>query len=128
MDRGARFLETQKVGPGDHSWTSKAAYRVAFVAKAYELAALNIRRLEKKVTGARCSPTIPLPVPKLEAYTGILKETPLFSDIPEWEIRASLLESSLFVPLLWDQMLKEVSSHDNVNKSDNKYLDILPFT
>ncbi|KAK2038157.1 hypothetical protein LZ31DRAFT_435584, partial [Colletotrichum somersetense] len=128
MDRGARFLETRKVEPGDHSWTSKAAYRVAFVAEAYELAALNVCRLEKKVTGARCSPTIPLPVPKLEAYTGILKETPLFSDMPEWEIRASLLESSLFVPLLRDQMLKEVSSHDDVNKSNDKYLDMLPFT
>ncbi|KAK1566052.1 terpenoid cyclases/protein prenyltransferase alpha-alpha toroid [Colletotrichum navitas] len=125
IDRGARFLETRKIEHRDHGWTSKAAYRVAFVAEAYELAALNVQLLGRKVTDAGRSPTMPSSRPRLEeAYTEILKRTPLFSDMPEWRLRASLLESSLFVPLLRSQRL-EVRSGDEVNMTRDRYLDLI---
>ncbi|TLS21077.1 uncharacterized protein PpBr36_10643 [Pyricularia pennisetigena] len=121
IDRGARFLETRKVGSGEQSWTSKAAYRVAFVAEAYELAALNARAQGRKGTGVGLDAVMPLSEPKFQIYMEILKKTPLISDIPEWKLKASLLESSLFVPLLRDHC-------DELKSADDKCLDMIPFT
>ncbi|TLD24149.1 hypothetical protein PspLS_06364 [Pyricularia sp. CBS 133598] len=119
IDRGARFLETRKVGPGEQGWTSKAAYRVAFVAEAYELAALNVRgRGSSKAAAVETAVVVPLSGPKIEAYVGTLKQTPLFSEVPEWKLRASLLESNLFGPLLREEL----------KTADDKYIDLIPFT
>ncbi|KAK2036510.1 hypothetical protein LZ31DRAFT_636535 [Colletotrichum somersetense] len=125
IKRGARFLETRSIEPGDHSWISKAAYRVAFVAEAYELAALNAALLGEDATGAGRCPLMPSSMPKWETYARALKETPLFSDMPEWKIRASLIEGSLFAPLLYDPEL-EMCSH-NANTAENKYIDMISF-
>ncbi|KAI6271753.1 hypothetical protein MCOR28_008313 [Pyricularia oryzae] len=119
--RGARFLETHKVGPGEQGWTSKAAYRVEFVAEAYELAALNLAALGSKATGAGVSAAKSLTGPEFEAYIAALKRAPLFSEMPEWKLRASLFESNLFVPMLRDQ-------NDEFETADDKYLDMIAFT
>ncbi|KAI6349624.1 hypothetical protein MCOR25_010650 [Pyricularia grisea] len=117
ISRGVRFLETREVGPGDHSWISKAAYRVAFVAEAYELAARNVAHLKRKVTiGADI--VMPLSGLEFETYIKIFQETPLFSSTPEWQLRAWLLESSVFLPLLWG---------DESGIAEHKLLDIQVF-
>ncbi|TLD04307.1 uncharacterized protein PgNI_12055 [Pyricularia grisea] len=123
ISRGAQSLKTRKVGAGEQGWTSKAAYRVEFVAEAYELAALNSAALAlgNKATDAGSDVAMPLAGPKFEAYIGILKETHPFSELPAWKLRASLFESSLFVPLLHDQ-------NEEFKTSDDKYLDMIPFT
>ncbi|KAL5876643.1 hypothetical protein ACKVWC_005809 [Pyricularia oryzae] len=121
IHRGARFLETHKVGPGEQGWTSKAAYRVEFVAEAYELAALNLAALGSKATGAGVSVAKSLTGPEFEAYIAALKRAPLFSEMPEWKLRASLFESNLFVPMLRDQ-------NDEFETADDKYLDMIAFT
>ncbi|KAK2035800.1 hypothetical protein LZ31DRAFT_636876 [Colletotrichum somersetense] len=125
INRGARFLQTRSTEPGDHSWISKAAYRVAFVAEAYELAALNVALLGRNATDAGRSPLMPSSMPKWEAYVRALKETPLFSDMPEWKLRASLIEGSLFAPLLCDPELEMRSR--NANTAENKYIDKISF-
>lgn len=128
IDRGAHYLKTRKVGHHDASWTSKPAYRVAIVAEAYELAAFNVQKATRDGAPA-VGRSIELPIsgPKLDGYVDLVAKTPLFSDVPQWQLRASLVEASLFVPLLRDQRLS-VFSRDKFDASKDKYLEIIPFT
>ncbi|KAH8836465.1 hypothetical protein MCOR27_008909 [Pyricularia oryzae] len=128
IDRGAHYLKTRKGGHHDASWTSKSAYRVAIVAEAYELAALNVQKATRDGAPA-VGRSIELPIsgPRLDGYVDLVAKTPLFSDVPQWQLRASLVEASLFVPLLRDQRLS-VFSRDEFDASEDKYLEMIPFT
>lgn len=128
IDRGAHYLKTRKVGHHDASWTSKSAYRVAIVAEAYELAALNVQKATRDGAPA-VGRSIELPIsgPRLDGYVDLVAKTPLFSDVPQWQLRASLVEASLFVPLLRDRRLS-VFSRDEFDASEDKYLEMIPFT
>lgn len=125
IDRGARYLENY-TGPGDASWTSKSAYRVALVAEAYELAALNLRGMARDVAGIGHTIDVPLSGPEFDGYVALFKATRPFLDIPEWQLRASLFESSLFIPLLKEQLLA-VFSKDEFDGTNDKYLKLIPF-
>ncbi|KAL5869333.1 hypothetical protein ACKVWC_010079 [Pyricularia oryzae] len=75
------------------------------------VAALNVRGRGSKVRAVGSAVVEVLSGAKFEAYVGILKETPLFSAMPEWKLRASLLESSLFTPLLRDELKTAEAAH-----------------
>ena len=129
IDRGVAFLEDCSFKSLDHHWISKTAYRVAFVAEAYHLAALKVRQAPSITpeVGSSLGISTAKTTAKIEGYIQLIRRTPLFSTLPEWEIRASLLESALFVPLLRTRRL-EVFSRDDTKIEEDKYLDIIPFT
>ena len=129
IDRGVAFLQDCSFKSLDHHWISKTAYRVAFVAEAYHLAALKVCQAPSITpeVGSSLGITTAETTAKIEGYIQLIRRTPLFSPLPEWEIRASLLESALFVPLLRSRRL-EVFARDDTKIAEDKYLDIIPFT
>ena len=129
INRGVAFLQDCSFKSLDHHWISKTAYRVAFVAEAYHLAALKVCQAPSITpeVGSSLGITTAETTAKIEGYIQLIRHTPLFSPLPEWEIRASLLESALFVPLLRTRRL-EVFARDDTKIAKDKYLDIIPFT
>ncbi|KAK8104682.1 aphidicolan-16beta-ol synthase [Apiospora kogelbergensis] len=65
-------------------------------------------------------------VTKGRKHAKLFSMTPLFSDIPEWEIQASMVESVLFQPMLYARRLDIFPRKDM--EDDAKYFDIIPFT
>ncbi|KAJ4245529.1 hypothetical protein NW762_014038 [Fusarium torreyae] len=127
IKKGVDFLQACNFQFPDQNWTSKTAYNVSFVAEAYSLAALKSldpstlqgsvgHKLDLKASQAR-----------LEGFSQLLSKTPLFSDLSPWQVRASLLESSLFIPLLREDRLR-VYARDEMPVAEDKYLDVIPFT
>ncbi|KAK7418727.1 hypothetical protein QQX98_003745 [Neonectria punicea] len=127
IDRGARWLKASSFQAQDLTWTSKTAYEVAFVAEAYKVAALRaaLPSTSPGIIGRNLN--LPGNPANLEVYMRLVRKTALFSSLDEWQLRASMIESSFFIPLLQAQRL-EVYSRDDANLTEDKYLSIIPFT
>lgn len=127
IHRGVDFLKSRSFGSTDQNWTSKTAYQLSFVAEAYELAALKVfESLEAPAIVGSSSDTRSS-ASEIDGFAQLVSKTQLFDKIPAWQIQASLLESSLFVPLLRAQRLK-VYARDEIPVTEDKYLYIIPFT
>ncbi|KAI1877568.1 hypothetical protein JX265_003576 [Neoarthrinium moseri] len=127
ISRGAQFLETCIFRSADLNWTSKTTYNVSFVAEAYKLAALKMSHSPHEHNRFGQSISAHLLPAGLNRYMGLVRRTPLFSEVPDWQIRASLRESSLFIPLLRMKRL-QVYDRDDIPVTEDNYLDIIPFT
>ncbi|CZR49855.1 gibberellin cluster-kaurensynthase [Fusarium proliferatum ET1] len=127
IDRGVSWLKTSNFHSQDLAWTSKTAYEVGFVAEAYKLAALQSASLEVPAATVGHSLTSAVPSSDLEQYMPLVRKTALFSLLEEWELRASIIESSFFVPLLQAQRV-EIYPRDKIKIDEDKYLSIIPFT
>ncbi|KAF5576188.1 ent-kaur-16-ene synthase [Fusarium pseudoanthophilum] len=127
IDRGVSWLKSRSLHSQDLTWTSKTAYEVGFVAEAYKLAALQSASLDVPVATVGHSLTSAVPSPELEQYLRLVRKTALFSSLDEWELRASIIESSFFVPLLQAQRVA-IFPRDNIKIDEDKYLSIIPFT
>ncbi|KAI6774712.1 hypothetical protein HG530_001470 [Fusarium avenaceum] len=127
IERGVLWLKSGSLQTHDLTWTSKTAYEVGFVAEAYKLAALQSASLEVPVATVGHSVTSAVPSSDLEKYMRLVRKTALFSSVDEWELRASIIESSFFVPLLQAQRV-EIYPRDNIKIDEDKYLTIIPFT
>lgn len=127
IHRGVDFLKTRSFQFKDQNWTSKTAYKVSFVAEAYELAVLKVFESLKAPAIVGSTSDTRSSVAELDGFGQLVSKTPFFAKIPEWQIRASLLESRLFVPLLKAQRLK-VYARDEIPVTEDKYLNIIPFT
>lgn len=127
IDRGVSWLKSCRLHSQDLTWTSKTAYEVGFVAEAYKLAALRSASLEVPAATIGHSLNSAVPSSDLEKYMRLVRKTALFSSLDEWELRASIIESSFFVPLLQAQRV-EIFPRDNIKIYEDKYLSIIPFT
>ncbi|EXL99215.1 terpene synthase family, metal binding domain-containing protein [Fusarium oxysporum II5] len=127
IDRGVAWLKSCSIRSQDLTWTPKTTYEVAFVAETYKLAALQSASIEVTTATAGHSLTSAVPSSNLEQYMRLVRKTALFSPLDEWELRASIIESSFFVPLLQAQRV-EIHSRDNVKIEEDRYLSIIPFT
>lgn len=125
---GVSFLASCDLGSSEQNWTSKTAYRVDLVANAYHLAALRAAEIPTQAfySIGRLTDTA-LPIPQAEGFLKLLSKTPLCSSLPKWQVRASLVESSLFVPLLRARR-SEVFERDENRIAKDDYLAIIPFT
>ncbi|KAF1962457.1 Ent-kaur-16-ene synthase [Byssothecium circinans] len=129
ISKARAFLYSGKWTSFDNYWTSKTAYRTAFVAEAYMLAASRVSLpLEKEPTASSGDSTGHHPQSKRSTdFLELMGRTELFSDMEPWELQASFLESALFVPLLRANRSK-VFDRDRFAVSKDHYLDIIPFT
>ncbi|KAG4271064.1 ent-kaurene synthase [Fusarium proliferatum] len=127
ISRGVSWLKSYSPHSQDLTWTSKTAYEVGFVAEAYKLAALRSASLEVPAATIGHSITSAVPSSDLEQYTRLVRKTALFSPLDDCELRASIIESSFFVPLLKTQRVT-IYPRDNINIEEDKYLSIIPFT
>ncbi|KAF4981748.1 hypothetical protein F66182_17146, partial [Fusarium sp. NRRL 66182] len=127
IQRGVDFLKSRSFQSADQNWTSKTAYKVSFVAEAYELAALKVFESSKVPAIVSSCFDTRASLAELDGFKQLVSNTPLFAKLPELQVRASLVESSFFVPLLKAQRLK-VYARDNIPVTEDRYLNIIPFT
>ncbi|KAF5024596.1 hypothetical protein F66182_3359 [Fusarium sp. NRRL 66182] len=127
IKHGIQFLEACSFKSMDQNWTSKTAYNVRFVAEAYTLAALKADESSARSGSVGNSLELGNSNEAMQGFAKLLRKTPLFSGVPEWRLRASLVESSLFVPMLRDDRLA-VYAREEMPVAEDKYLDMIPFT
>ncbi|KAF5845880.1 hypothetical protein GGP41_008361 [Bipolaris sorokiniana] len=128
IDHGIAYLDICGVRTLSSSWTSKTKYSVKFVSEAYVLAAYRVSQPIEKFEGVGQSLLVNSDVPQIGQYASLLKQTKLFSSLPEWHILASLVESSLFIPLLRARQLDVFARDDYNHFSKGSYLNLIPFT
>ncbi|RYP63645.1 hypothetical protein DL769_006900 [Monosporascus sp. CRB-8-3] len=61
----------------------------------------------------------------MRSYVGLFRQTPLFSAIPEWQLRGSFIEAALFQRLL---RAGRLATFPRTDMEEDKYFDIIPFT
>ncbi|KAM0213314.1 hypothetical protein ACHAQI_004357 [Fusarium lateritium] len=127
IDRAIAWLRSSSFDSRDLCWTSKTAYGVTFVAEAYELAALQSSMPSDSIGNVCYSLAFAVASADLENYMQLVRKTALFSSVDEWQIRASVIESSFFVPLLRARRLDIYPRDDGMLEKDI-YLSIIPFT
>lgn len=129
VDRATVFLESNVWTSPDHHWTSKTVYRAAFVAESYRLAAIRAGSDPFEDNAASIGQSLGLlPLPsEVNDYLRLVRQTKHFQSTTLWEIRASFMESALFLPLLRAQRSK-VYQRDQMGVSNDNYLTIIPFT
>ncbi|RYC56856.1 hypothetical protein CHU98_g9351 [Xylaria longipes] len=127
LDTGVRFLvatEEQSVPP-DYLRIEKISYRSSYISEAYVLAALRASSRPLTPVNLRESIHANDVAKKAKAHLKLFQATPLFSETPEWQLRASQIEGSLFQSLLEAQRFKTFPRADT---EAGKYFDIIPFT
>lgn len=131
ITKGVAFLRSGRWASTGDYWTSKTAYRVELVAEAYLLAAQKASSdfINGKVAivGHSLNP-LPLSKHREVGYLQLIGQTDLFSSAPTWEVRASLIESALFIPLLRADRLKVYNNRDQIGVSKDHYIDMIPVT
>ncbi|KAF4950621.1 hypothetical protein FSARC_13126 [Fusarium sarcochroum] len=127
LEKGVYYLKSCSLQSPDHNWTSKTTYNVSFVAEAYNLAAPKNGDSPTVLGSIGHSLDLATSQGRLEGFSQLLSNTPLFSSLPAWQVRASLLESTLFIPLLKEDRLR-IYKRDEMPVAEDKYLYIIPFT
>ncbi|KAG6175593.1 hypothetical protein E4U27_006053 [Claviceps purpurea] len=128
MDKGVAWLRSSTLQPEDLPWTSKTAYNLAFVAEVYKVAALKAAHCKTSSKG-EIGHSLPFAsiLGELEGHLRLVRQTALFAPLDEWQVRASLIESSFFVPLLQAQRV-QIYPREGLGVGEDKYLSIIPFT
>lgn len=109
----------------DNLWIEKVSYRSPFLTDSYVLAALKASTTP--ITRIRIGRSIWNPTlrKKMQPYVQLLLATPLFSDVPDWKILASMTEATLFQPKLEALRLRIFPRED---MAKDKYFAMIPFT
>lgn len=127
IQKGSHFLNTSHIQSLQRLWTSKTSYSVKLVFEAYILAA------RKKATAMespqRFGGTLGLSnsLEKTFAHRPVLQKATVFSTMDDVELRASLVEATLFVPFL-QAGRSAVFPRDSMKVAKEKYLELIPFT
>ncbi|KAA8643986.1 terpene synthase family protein [Aspergillus tanneri] len=123
IGRGVAALES--IGPHSSNcfWIEKVSYSSPLLAGSYRLAALKAASSPVGVVAGselweNVSPT------RLDKHVKLFHLAPLFSSLPEWELRSSMIEAALFHPLLRSHRLDIFFRKD---VKEDKYFDVIPF-
>ncbi|KXX73003.1 Copalyl diphosphate synthase [Madurella mycetomatis] len=119
IDAAVRFLETVDSASCDYIWMEKVTYSSPFLSHGYKLAALK-----SSMQPTSGNHTVGSAMKPIQKHVGLFRQMPLFSSVPEWQLQASSIESSLFLPLLRAQRLDIFPRHD---MEEDKYFDMIPF-
>lgn len=122
--RAVIFMQSSNQSPPkpEHLWVEKVGYASPVLAEAYKLAALrasSIQTTSQTRVGSSLREDTSV-VPKL---ANLLHRTPLFSGTPEWEIRASMIEGTLFRPII---RALRLSVFTRKGVEEDKYFDVIP--
>ncbi|KAI0554730.1 hypothetical protein F4679DRAFT_595291 [Xylaria curta] len=123
IDKGVSFLRIGKESISLPGHLSKFPKTSSFLIQAYKLAAIRMsaHQLTPVDTQYNNKGSDKATIAQLK----LIQRTPLFSEIPTWQIRASLVEATLFRPLL--QTLR-LQTFPRENMEADKYFEIIPFT
>ncbi|OJD36443.1 ent-kaurene synthase [Diplodia corticola] len=127
IERGREYIKFAQDVPPRALWIEKVSYTSPLLSKAYELAALKASAPQTAATtvGHDLASSSAAANAKLDKYVDFYRRTPLFSGVPRWQLRASVLEASLFLPLLRARHL-DVFPRDGLE--EERYLELIPFT
>ncbi|KAF3067424.1 Copalyl diphosphate synthase [Daldinia childiae] len=106
-------------------WIEKVSFGSHLLTQSYKLAA--IKAASCPTSTVAFEPGL-YPAPYLESgtkYIKLLRQTPLFASTSEWKIKASMLEASLFQPLL---QRRRLGVFPRKNMAPDKYFDLIPLT
>ncbi|KAL8723334.1 MAG: hypothetical protein Q9181_007307 [Wetmoreana brouardii] len=120
IDRGRTLLS----GVSGASEPDFVTYRSKNFHKAYILAALNAPLIEQNLDG-KVSQLFYLPWRKIEKLQKFSKRLPLLASLPDWMVKASLIESHLFLPQLLDIRLNIFPRKD---MSEDEHFEYIPYT
>ncbi|RYP04763.1 hypothetical protein DL764_004246 [Monosporascus ibericus] len=116
----------------DGSWNGsieQTAYGVLMLTKARRLSMLAALKSALSLTDNKpklgSSLGNVLSQKMMRSYVGLFRQTPLFSAIPEWQLRGSFVEAALFQRLLRTGRL---ATFPRTDMEEDKYFDIIPFT
>lgn len=128
MDLLRKYLESARDTSPEYLWIEKVTYMSPLLSKTYYLAALKacddtIFSRQPDLIGHRLR--IQYDSTILKQYTKVIQKTPLFSPIPDWQIRGSAIEAALFEPLL-RQRRHEIFTRENME--EDKYFAMIPLT
>ncbi|POS72958.1 ent-kaurene synthase [Diaporthe helianthi] len=109
-------------------WIEKVSYTSTVLTDCYAIAALKVSEAageETSLVGTSLFSGDGTWHSSGRKHVKLLKQTPLFSDTPQWQLEASMVESVLFQPLLRARRLDIFPRKD---MADDKYFDIIPLT
>lgn len=107
----------------NYIWIEKVSYASPLLTKAYLLAARWAAQASSSNGGSvGASLWIP-PREGLDRHVRLFHKAELFRSLPEWELRASMVEAALFTPMLRAHRLDVFPRHD---VAEDKYLDVVP--
>lgn len=124
IDCAARSIQelsgTTSQGVPQNLWVEKVSYTSPLLTDAYRLSALWASTMRPDSCVGRILHEDTSVIPKL---ANMWLQTPLFSKTPEWQIRASMVEGTLFRPIVKAVRL-DVFTRKGV--AVDKYFDIIP--
>ncbi|KAH7324982.1 terpene synthase family protein [Stachybotrys elegans] len=122
-----RFISfPSRATPLDYIWIEKVTYGSPNLAEVYKLAALKTVAMfddEAPLLGLSLGGTWENDT--MGPHVQLFMKTPLFKDRPEWEVKGSSIEASLFRGLL---RARRLSIFPRDNMLEDEYFDIIPFT
>ncbi|GBF67142.1 copalyl diphosphate synthase [Trichophyton mentagrophytes] len=126
IGRGVSFLHANRGSQvGNFIWIEKVTYASPLLAEAYELAAIKAATSLSSSASSVGGSLWCVSTANTTKLVKLFQQTPLFTSLPEWQIRASMIEARLFQPLLQARRL-EVFPRKDMEK--DKYFEIIPFT
>ncbi|UNI15339.1 hypothetical protein JDV02_001879 [Purpureocillium takamizusanense] len=121
--RGVAFIDSNDTQVQNYVWIEKVTYASPLLTESYLLAA-------RKAASCPVVASVGIGVQhkssskRMDQYARLFHRTPLFESLPEWELRASLIEASLFLPLL---RTRRLNVFPRKGVEDDKYFDLIPF-
>ncbi|KAI0009517.1 aphidicolan-16beta-ol synthase [Xylariaceae sp. FL0662B] len=124
IERGITFITSNRARLLNYIWSDKVSYGSPSITEAYVLAALKAASspVSESVGSSIWQGNAPM---HMDKRVKLFHQTPLLMSLPEWELKASLIEALLFQPLLKDPGLEVLSRKD---VQGGTYLMMIPFT
>ncbi|CAG9982014.1 unnamed protein product [Clonostachys byssicola] len=125
MDRGSNVLlklnKRAKRYTAKRLWIEKIGYFSPVLSETYRLAAL--RSIVAAQTESHLGHSLAEDKSVVPKLSQLWLRTPLFSKVPEWEIRASMIEGTLFRPIV---RALRLSVFTRKGVEEDKYFDVIP--
>ncbi|KAI1423242.1 hypothetical protein F5Y12DRAFT_554445 [Xylaria sp. FL1777] len=118
IDRAIEFVKSSRVL--DYPSAKKTSYTASLLTEAFRLSALKASTMQPDALIGSILREDTTAIPKL---LKLWKLTPLFSRIPEWQIRASMIEGTLFRQMV---RARRLNIFTRKGVEEDKYFDIIP--
>ncbi|KAI1282924.1 hypothetical protein F5Y07DRAFT_394888 [Xylaria sp. FL0933] len=115
IDRAVKFVKSSKA-----TSAKKVSYATSLLTEAFRLSALNASTKQPDVLIGSSLREDTSAIPKL---LKLWKFTPLFMNIPDWQIRASMIEGTLFRQMV---RARRLNIFTRKGVEEDKYFDIIP--
>ncbi|KAK5632715.1 hypothetical protein RRF57_008429 [Xylaria bambusicola] len=119
INRAVNFVKPSTTVSENPS-TKVASSASSFLTEAFRLSALN---MSKKLPDALIGSSLREDTSAIPKLIKLWKYTPLFQKIPEWQIRASMIEGTLFRPIV---RARRLNIFTRKGVEEDKYFDVIP--